>query len=61
MINEEKMVLVHLKRKLLELSEKKDGSRFLYPEDVLCMIAEFETNIVLGFPDPELPFNDIEE
>ena len=61
MMNEEKMVLVHLKRKLLELAEKKDGSRFLYPEDVLCMIAEFETDIVLGFPDQGLPFNDITE
>ena len=53
MINEEKMVLVHLKRKLLELTMKKDASRILYPEDVLCMIAGLESDIVLGFQDED--------
>lgn len=61
MINEEKMVLVHLKRKLLELTMKKDASRILYPEDVLCIIAGLESDIVLGFQDDDLPFNEVTE
>ena len=61
MLNEEKIVLAHLKRELYERKVKAGSDRLLYPEDVLTIIANIESNIVLGWPDDDLPFSEVTE
>lgn len=50
MINEEKIVLAHLKREMIKRHEGKD-ERLMYVEDVLALIAQYEAGIVLCFED----------
>lgn len=62
MMNDEKIILAHLKRELiLRNKNKTGGGRLLYPEEVLSMIAEIETNMILGWEDGELPWTQVEE
>ena len=52
MMNEERYILAMLKRKLLT-EQSKRGSELWYANEILAMIAENETDAVLGAPTEE--------
>lgn len=49
-MNEEKYILAQLKRRLLSVKKSDRGSDLFYNYEILKMIAEIESEAVLGAP-----------
>ena len=60
MMNDEKIVLAKLKAEMVKKASQKSEagySWYMHPEDVLGLIAQYESELILGFNDEGLPFS----